>query len=223
MRFSFLLLTPLFLCGCAPRDAASNDPIRGAAASVVAARAFDRAQIASRRGDTAAVEAASDDFYQAQSISQGRNRHWVLSNRLNSTGYLLAENGKTPTDFDRAIALTRQALEEGDKYIQSLPPNDPDLPDAIFSRASGPRDSHAWALFKRGRLAEAKTQQELVLKELAASGSKQAVPADIPFHMAEIYRALGEKTKARQQYEAALQLPTDAIMRGLIESGLRAL
>ncbi|MBW3637275.1 MAG: hypothetical protein KY445_12570 [Armatimonadetes bacterium] len=227
MRLSFLLLAPFVLSGCAPRDAARDDPIRGVAASVVAARAFDRAKIASRRGDQGAFEAARDDWERAREINQSpresRNRHLVLSDALNRAGYTLADEGTTPAEFDRAIALTKQALQEANKFIESLPANDPALPDAIFSRASGPRDSHAWALFKRGRFAEARAQQELVLKELAESGSKQPVPADIPFHMAEIYRALGEKTRARQQYEAALELPTDALVRGRIESGLKAL
>lgn len=221
MRRSLLLLAPLLtsLSGCAPRDAAQNDPIRGVAASIVAARAFDRAQIASRRGDQAGFEAARAEWEHAQDINQSptesRNSHLALSDSLNRAGYTLAEAGKTSAD--------REALQEADKFVESLPANDPTLPDALFNRASGPRDSHAWALFKRGRLAEAKTQQELVLKELGASGSKQKVSPDIPFHMAEIHRALGQNDKARQSYEEALKLGPDAVLESRIRAGLTAI
>lgn len=226
MNRQFFLLAPLlsvFLGGCAVSDSPQNDPVRGIAASFVAARSFDRARLALQRDDKAAFDAALAAFTRAQSVNQGSLGHWMLSNDLNARGYELAENGKTSADFERAIALTRQALDEADKFIATLSPDDKTLPDALWGRASGPRDSHAWALFKAGRLEAAKAQQELALKELAASKSKQKVTAEIPLHMAEIYRALGEKDKARRQYEAASRLEPDAAIRARIASGLKSL
>ena len=258
------LLSALFLGGCA-QNSGDSDPIRGVAASIVAARAFDRAQIAIKRGDDAGLERAGEELRRAASggsnpqltvaftaaltgeagrllgeaaRSRGGEKAELMAQSdtkyraalafapqkstesldaltLNALGYFLADRGQTAADFERAIVLTRAAY-------QKWPMQNANLAASRVDRALQPQDSYAWALFKGRKLAEARKQQEEVLR-VARKLAPNAIAAEIPFHMAEIYRALGDNEKARQEYEVAAQLKPDADLKPKIEAGMRSL
>ncbi|HEX9996598.1 MAG TPA: hypothetical protein VGB45_05600 [Abditibacterium sp.] len=258
------LLFAISAGGCAPNNNAS-DPVRGVAASIVAARAFDRAQIAITRDDDAGLARAGEDLRRAarggsnpqltvaftaaltseasrlageasrarkvekarlmaQSDSKYRAALAFTPQKepeksldavtLNALGYFLADRGKTAADFERAATLTFAAYRKW--------PMPSGVALARVSRAVGPQDSYAWALFKSRKLAEARKQQEEVLRVVRKLAPGE-ITAEIPFHMAEIYRALGENEKARAEYEIAGQLTTDAQLRTQIEKGLQSL
>jgi tetratricopeptide (TPR) repeat protein len=135
---------------------------------------------------------------------------------LNALGYFLADRGSSPQDFERAVVLTRAALNTwpvGSGASASF---------LRVSKALGPQDSYAWALFKLGRYSEAQIQAEEVLK-IAQEGNQTSTDPEIPFHLAEIYRAVGEKDKARTAYEAASRLSPSAELQSQIKSGVLAL
>jgi tetratricopeptide (TPR) repeat protein len=135
---------------------------------------------------------------------------------LNGLGYFLADRGSSTQDFERAVVLTKAASDSwpvgsgaSAGYLRA-------------SKALGPQDSYAWALYKLGRYEEAQAQAEEVLK-IASQESQTSIDPEIPFHLAEIYRAVGEKDKARTAYGAALRLSPNAELRGRIKSGVLAL
>ncbi|WP_123580255.1 hypothetical protein [Abditibacterium utsteinense] len=260
------------LCGCAPSQLASNvsgkthDPLRGVGASFLAARAFDRAQVALQRDDSAALQRAGLDLRRASNagftprltgafaaqLANEASQSAALANlargeemidllqasegkyraalafaplkspekvldpiTLNSLGYFLADRGTSRADFERAAILTRAAFRTWNIRGNSLGA------DAL-SRAQGPQDSLAWALFKLGKFEEARRQQEQVWNISRGMGAADAT-GEIPFHLAEIYRALGLKEKARQAYFQAMLLPSDIRTKAKIEGALRLL
>lgn len=261
-----------FLSGCSPSQNVSSqrdpqrDPLRGVATSFLAARAFDRAQVALKRDDSAGLQRAGLELRRAADAgftprltgafvsqlanqagqsallanlargdqmldllqdSEGKYRaalafapekmpEKVLDpNTLNSLGYFLADRGTTPADFERAVTLTRAAY-------RTWPVGKRPDAAAVLSRAQGPQDSLAWALFKQGKWEEARRQEEQVWNLLLGTG-QTGISGDIPFHLAEIYRALGLREKARDTYRQALMLPIDSRTRGQIEGALRLL
>lgn len=261
-----------FLSGCAASNgtAARRDPVRGVASSFLAARAFDRAQVALRRDDNAALERAGRELRRASSagftprlsgafasqlanqaglsgqlagLSRGEEMIDLLQDSerkyraalafapekapektldavtLNALGYFLADRGTTKADFERAAVLTYAAyrawpLGKGtDAGAKGA---------GVLSRAQGPQDSFAWALFKLGKWNEARVLQEQVW-DLSRGMGASDVTGEIPFHLGEIYRALGQKEKARDAYYQAMRLPTDFRIKAKIEGALQLL
>lgn len=137
---------------------------------------------------------------------------------LNSLGYFLADRGSTREDFERAAVLTQLAVQKWD--ISGKTPGATEL-----DRATGPQDSHAWSLFKLGKYEAARVQQEKVWDMVRAMGDAPSAggSADIPFHLAEIYRALGRDKRARETYEAALARTPSKSLRVTIQGRLQAL
>lgn len=222
-RLCALALTaPLLLGGCAARQGAS-DPLHGVAASLWAGRAFDRAQSALRRGDNKAAGLAQDEALRAQLALSGDENSLAAGQLFNSAGYLLAENGTSDADFARAEELTSRAIRNSDRALSALAPDDPRRDALIADRAIGPRDSHAWALFKLRRWSQARAEQERVIREIRQSGYAGPLSPEIPFHLAEIYRALGENDKARAAYNAATGLGPDDALQKRIAAGLLSL
>jgi tetratricopeptide (TPR) repeat protein len=134
---------------------------------------------------------------------------------LNALGYFLADKGSTRADFERAALLTRAAYQNWDMSGKFSDSNE-------LGRAINAQDSYAWALFKLGRYEEALVQQKKVWDIVSGMGMAD-VTADIPFHLGEIYRALGQDKRARVAYEMALMLTTTEETRVLIEGGLKSL
>ncbi len=260
-----------FLGGCAPAKPVSGkndpgrDPLRGLAASFLAARAFDSASLALERDDRAGLKRAgielrraadagftprlSGAFASQLAIEANRTSQLASAARgdemiellqdsernyraalaftpekspetvldpitLNSLGYFLADQGTSPADFERAEVLTRAALRNWTAQQIGA--------EANPVKRANVQDSLAWALFKRGRLAQARKEQEQVWDLLRGLGATDT-NGEIPFHLAEIYRALGLKEKARDTYRQALFLPIDARIRAKIESALDSL
>lgn len=262
---SFWLAPLAFLFGgCAPQEGQSA--VRGVAASFVAARAFDRAQIAIRRDDNAALERAGSQLrlaaqggsnpalagaltreltLQANSLlaqadqAKGNQKYHLEENSnakyraalsfapqkapeksldahtLNALGYFLADKGSSHADFERAAVLTRAAYKNWDLKGRSSDSNE-------LGRAIGAQDSYAWALFKLRKYDQALEQQKRVW-ELARGMGLADLTAEVPFHLGEIYRALGQDKKARLAYEVALVLTISDETRVLVEGGLKSL
>lgn len=137
---------------------------------------------------------------------------------LNAIGYSLAERGTSRADLLRAEQLTRLALAEWDRQIKKLSANDPRRANLEAGRFSGPLDSHAWALFRLGRFEEAVKQQEKVMD--FARENPDVLTAELPFHLAEIYRALGRDEDARREYNAALTLNPNPELTFKIDAAL---
>jgi tetratricopeptide (TPR) repeat protein len=130
---------------------------------------------------------------------------------LNALGYFLADRGTSTADFQNAEQFTRRALAIYDQAIASLPdsalsPMRNALAQARYARAVAPHDSLAWALFRQGKYSEAQKEQEAAVAEAARSATflKRKVPADLYYHLGEIYRAQGKPEQAAAQYEKAL-------------------
>lgn len=141
---------------------------------------------------------------------------------LNALGYFLADRGTSKSDFVAAEKLTRAALKRWDELVEEMS----ELPlfsapgeAARFSRAHGPQDSLAWALFKQGRFAEARKEQAAAIKavEAAAPQIQGRISADLYYHLAEIERGLKNYAAAQKNYQAALKLEPDhePSLRGL--------
>ena len=77
---------------------------------------------------------------------------------------------------------------------------------------------------KLGRVGEALQKQERVIE--FATKNPEAVArgfnAEIPYHMAEIYRAAGREEDAQKQYEFALSLDPDPELADKIDIALNA-
>lgn len=123
---------------------------------------------------------------------------------LNAVGYSLAERGTARADWVRAEQLTRLALVEWDRQIKKLPVGDARRAQLEARRFVEPLDSHAWALFRLDRFKDALKAQEKVMD--FARQNPDYLTAELPFHLAEIYRALGRDEDARREYSAALAL-----------------
>ena len=142
---------------------------------------------------------------------------------LNALGYSLAVAGEDEADFRQAIRLTQRSVELWDEAIEKA--DERQKPLLRYNAAFSARDSLAWALFRAGRLEEARQTQQFALEEIAATKSAAQMPlsGDIPFHMAEILRALDENEEARRHYQDALKLQLDAETRAQIEATLKQL
>ena len=149
----------------------------------------------------------------------------IGADTLNTIGYPLADRGTTRADWQRAAQLTRLSLREWDKLIQATPPDSARRLNLQVARTFLSLDSYAWALFRLGRVEEAVTQQEKVIAfarqhpEIISGGGYNA---EIPYHMAEIYRAAGRESEARQQYQIALDLRPDPELLQRINVALNA-
>ena len=147
----------------------------------------------------------------------------VGAETLNMVGYPLADRGTTRADWERAAQLTRLSLSEWDKQINALPPDSPQRLNWLAARNLGALDSYAWSLFRLGRVEDAVKEQEKVIEFVrrnpAIINSGQ-YSAEIPYHMAEIYRAAGREADAQEQYKTALDLRPDAELAQRIDIAL---
>ncbi len=144
----------------------------------------------------------------------------VDAETLNMVGYPLADRGTTRADWQRAAQLTRLSLAEWDRQIKPLAPGSRERLQLEAARTIGALDSYAWSLFKLGRTGEALQKQEKVMA--FAEKNPGQLNAEIPYHMAEIYRAAGRDDDAQQQYGAALGLSPDPELLLRIDSALNA-
>ena len=200
-------------------SAGSNPRLVGALATNLAFQAgFASDQARQLRGDQRnRLEEDSNAKYRAALAFTPENQPEKSLDppTLNALGYFLADKGSTRADFERAAVLTRAAYLKWDVSGKSFDFNE-------LNRATGPQDSYAWALFKLGRYEQARREAEKVW-ELSRGMGQVNQTADIPFHLAEIYRALGQNSKARETYEAALSLSPGEETRTSIERGLQSL
>lgn len=144
---------------------------------------------------------------------------------LNMVGYPLADRGNTRADWQRAAQLTQLSLDEWDKQIKASTPESKERLQLETSRTLGALDSHAWALFRLGRVGEALQKQERVIEFVRGHPQVMNTPqysAEIPYHMAEIYRTAGRDDDAREQYGRALALNPDPELLLRIDSALNA-
>ncbi len=190
------------------------DPLAAAEQLVLAALRFDiTADSSSDVKQKRTLEAqAAQKYREALRISpQFPSKN---ANLLNALGYFLADKGSSQKDFQTAEHLTRQALKQWDGMLEQLA----DTPFTgkarslvEFSRAQGPQDSLAWALFKQKKYDEAARVQKDVLKttEQAAPEIGEKITADLYYHYAEIQRARGDNETARTNYQIALKLEPD--------------
>ena len=95
---------------------------------------------------------------------------------LNFLGYLLADNGR---DLPEALELIRRAVEQ-------------DPHNGAFV------DSYGWALYRLGRLEEARVQLESALE---LTGGDPVIHE----HLGDVYRDLRLPDRAREQYRASLE------------------
>ena len=142
----------------------------------------------------------------------------VDAETLNMVGYPLADRGTTRADWERAEQLTQLSLDEWEKQIQAATPNSQQRLQLQAARTVGALDSNAWALFKLGRIREALPKQERVMA--FAQKYPNQINAEIPYHMAEIYRAAGRDDDALDQYRRALDLNPDPELLLRIDSAL---
>ena len=142
----------------------------------------------------------------------------VDAQTLNMVGYPLADRGTTRADWQRAAQLTQLSLDAFDRQIKAATPGSRERLQLEADRTFLALDSNAWALFKLGRIREALKKQEKVMA--LAAKYPDNLNAEIPFHMAEIYRAAGRDDDARQQYSHALDLNPDAELLLRIDSAL---
>lgn len=147
------------------------------------------------------------------------------ANALNMIGYPLADRGTTRADWQRAAQLTRLSLAEWDRQIKAAPSGSPQRLNLQANRAVGALDSYAWSLFRLGRVEEATKKQEQVI-EFARQNpgviNSGQYSAEIPYHMAEIYRASGREDEAEEQYRTALDLNPDPELAALIDTAMNA-
>ncbi|BCM90501.1 hypothetical protein IAD21_02355 [Abditibacteriota bacterium] len=130
---------------------------------------------------------------------------------LNSLGYFLADRGSKRTDFEIAEKLTKLSLDL--------------LPERNsverYVRANGPGDSHAWALFRLGRTAEALQQQADVIATLGDDGGPKNPPsADVIYHWGAICRVAGRENSARDAFKYALTQNPSVELREILEANL---
>jgi predicted Zn-dependent protease len=102
---------------------------------------------------------------------------------LNALGYTLADKGSTNAHFERAVSLTKKAVEKA-----------PGNPIVL--------DSYGWALFKKNELEGARR----CLRE-AVDGAPMV--AEIRYHLGVVYAQLGMATDAAREFERALVLDPD--------------
>ena len=136
---------------------------------------------------------------------------------LNAVGYALADRGTNRADWTRAAQLTRLSLDEWDRRAKLLGANDARRASLQAAR-NNTLDSHAWALFRLGQWKQARKEQERVMAFARANPS--VLGPELPYHMAEIYRALGRDDDATREYQAALDLNPDPELALKIDAAL---
>lgn len=130
---------------------------------------------------------------------------------LNSLGYFLADRGSQRTDFVLAEKLTKAAFD--------LSPARNSVERYI--RAQGAGDSHAWALFRLGRTAEALQQQADVIAVLGDDGGPNNPPsAEVIYHWGAICRVAGRENSARDAFKYALSQNPSVELREILEANL---
>ncbi len=130
---------------------------------------------------------------------------------LNALGYFLAERGQSRAEFARAEKLTSLAIE------LSPARNSADR----YSRAQGPTDSHAWALFRLGQTNAALAAQAEVIATLGENAKKYGAPgAEVAYHWGAICRAAGREEDARAAFKYALSQNPPPELREIIEANL---
>ena len=130
---------------------------------------------------------------------------------LNALGYFLADRGGQKSDFELAEKLTKVALD--------LAPARNSL--ERYVRAEGAGDSHAWALFRLGRTAEALQQQADVIAVLADDGAPNNPPsAEVIYHWGAICRVAGRENSARDAFKYALSQNPSVELREILEANL---
>jgi len=117
---------------------------------------------------------------------------------LNALGYFLADRGTSREDFENAEKLTRRAVRLWDETIRK------NETVALRAARATTRDSLAWALFRRNKLAEAETQQREAIREARATRS---LSAELPLHLGDILAKAGRLSPARAAYEEVLTFP----------------
>ena len=112
---------------------------------------------------------------------------------LNNYAYNMADQGRNLVD---AEVMIRRAIEiERDERIRA---GSPDANRGTYL------DSLGWILFRRGKLAEAKT-----ILEQAAQSADGATDATVWDHLGDVYFRVGEQTKARITWTKAAELFKD--------------
>jgi tetratricopeptide (TPR) repeat protein len=99
---------------------------------------------------------------------------------LNYLGYMLADKG---IRLDESLGMIRKALEQ-----------EPDNGAYL--------DSYGWVLYRLGRLEEAEAQ-------LKSAVEKMSPDPIVHEHLGDVYRAMGDSAKARQEWQEALKLDPD--------------
>lgn len=134
---------------------------------------------------------------------------------LNALGYFLAEWGTTIEDFKMSERLTRRSLDIWNRLLEdaenSLVPKIGNPLSLLRMARANTRDSLAWALFQQGNYREALNEQVLAVQEAEKSAPviNKPMPADLYYHLGEIYRVLSNDKEARLQYEKALSVQPD--------------
>ncbi len=156
---------------------------------------------------------ANRSYRAALAFLPGDPKKWrgVEAQTLNALGYFLAERGRDRADFERAEKLTALSLE-------LWPARDSAQRTA---RALGPGDSHAWALFRQGRTAQA-LQAQMEVMQAAGEESKKygAPPAGVIYHWGAICRVAGREDAAREAFEFALRQNPSPELREILEANL---
>ena len=130
---------------------------------------------------------------------------------LNALGYFLADRGRNRADFERAEKLTALSLELSPERDSA----------ERYTRALGPGDSHAWALFRLGRTAQAWQAQMEVMKTAGEESKKYgAIPPDVMYHWGAICRVAGREDAAREAFEFALRQNPSPELREILEANL---
>lgn len=194
-------------------DLGKIDPLSAAEQLVTVAAQLDgRAQITKDEPQKKLLEAqAAEKYREALRIApEFPSRNAML---LNALGYFLAERGQTKSDFQTGEQLTRSSLKLWDasvSEVENAPMSGQLLAARKFMRANT-RDSLAWALFRQGKLQNAKAEQIIAVKEAKEFASQvgEKVPADLYFHLGEIERALKNLGAAKSNYEEALKVEPD--------------
>jgi len=194
-------------------ELAKIDPVASAEQLVLAGAQLDgRSQLSKDARQKKIFEAQANLKYR-EALRVSPNFPSDNPELLNALGYFLADRGQNKSDFQTAEKLTRAALKSQNESIaqmENAPITSPLLPNLKFSR-SNTRDSLAWALFRLGQFAKAKTEQTQVLQEAEAIAPRvgQKISADLYFHMGEIERASKNLAAAEKNYQAALKAEPD--------------
>ncbi len=130
---------------------------------------------------------------------------------LNSLGYFLAERGQNRAQLQQAADLTALAVELSPATNSA----------ERYSRALGPQDSHAWALFKLGQTSKALETQIAVLSTASEESAKYGPPpAEVVYHLGAILRVAGHEEQARAAFRVALGLAPSVELEELLRSDL---